>query len=99
MDAAPPAPGDATARARLRAPSPQGIHARPAARIVEASRRFAAEVVLTVGDATARAKDLLDVLSLAAPGGAEVEVEAKGADADAAVAALVALFETMAGER
>ncbi|MCC7136950.1 MAG: HPr family phosphocarrier protein [Planctomycetes bacterium] len=86
----------ASAHAVLRAPSPQGIHARPAARIVEAARRYEAETVLAVGTSTARAKDLLDVLALAATGGVEVRVEASGRDADAAVAALVTLFDVMA---
>lgn len=89
MTADAPAP---VPRALVRAPSPQGLHARPAARIVDAARRFAAETVLLVGTQRARAKDLLDVLSLAAVGGTEIVVEGLGPDAAEAVAALEGLF-------
>lgn len=87
-DASTPAPN----RAVVRAPSPQGLHARPAARIVDVARRYVAETVLLVGPQTARAKDLLDVLALAAVGGTEVVLEGSGPDAADAVAALEALF-------
>jgi phosphocarrier protein HPr len=79
-------------RATVRAPTNQGLHARPASKLVETARRFAAETTLTVGPTRGRAKDLMDVLSLAAGGGAEVEVESTGPDAAEAVAAIVALF-------
>lgn len=85
-------PAPVPSRATVRAPSPQGLHARPAARIVDVARRFVAETVLLVGPHTARAKDLLDVLSLAAAGGTEVVLEGHGPDAGDAVAALEALF-------
>jgi len=88
----------AAARAVVRAPSPQGLHARPAARIVDTARRYAAETVLVVGTSTARAKDLLDVLALAAVGGTEVVLEGQGPDAPAAVVALAALFARFEAE-
>jgi phosphotransferase system HPr (HPr) family protein len=91
-------PGDESTRATLRAPSPNGLHARPAARVVETARRFRAEVVLLVGTSRARAKDLLDVLALGAPGGTVVLVEARGDDAAAAVAARARLFAARDGE-
>jgi multiphosphoryl transfer protein len=91
-------PPDGSLRATLTAPSPNGLHARPAARVVETARRFRAEVVLLVGTTSARAKDLLDVLALGAPGGTVLQVEARGDDADAAVAALTRLFAAMDGE-
>jgi phosphotransferase system HPr (HPr) family protein len=87
------------ARAVVRAPERQGLHARPAARVVETARRFRAEVVLEAGTARARAKDLLDVLALAAAGGAEITVVAVGDDAEEAVAALASLFAEMADDR
>jgi phosphotransferase system HPr (HPr) family protein len=92
------APDPAAARAVVHAPSPQGLHARPAARVVETARRFSAETTLVVGAATARAKDLLDVLALAAVGGVEVTLHAHGPDAPAAVAALEQLFAAFHAE-
>lgn len=88
------------------APSPQGLHARPAARVVETARRFAAETVLVIvaegvpdGPAPAgRAKDLLDVLALGVVGGTPLVIEGRGHDAAAAVAALEALFADLARE-
>jgi phosphotransferase system HPr (HPr) family protein len=73
----------------------QGLHARPAARIVATARRFRARVSLIHGESTASAKDLLDVLYLAAPHGADLVVEAEGDDADAAAAALADLFGSL----
>jgi len=92
------APVPAPTRAIVRAPSPQGLHARPAARIVDVARRFTAETVLLAGTQTARAKDLLDVLALAAVGGTELVLEGRGPDAADAVAALEALFTRFHGE-
>ncbi len=92
------APAPAPSRAIVRAPAPQGLHARPAARIVDVARRFTAETVLLVGTHTARAKDLLDLLSLAAVGGTEVVLEGHGPDAADAVAALEALFSRFHAE-
>jgi phosphotransferase system HPr (HPr) family protein len=86
------------ARALVRAPPRHGLHARPAARVVELARRFRAEVVLEAGASRARAKDLLDVLALAAAGGAEIVVVASGDDAREAVEAVAGLFAEMAGE-
>lgn len=94
----PPAPGPDPsseapgATADVRAPAPEGLHARPASRVVDVARRFTAETVLVAPEGRARAKDLLDLLALALPGGTPVRVEGRGPDASAAVAALERLF-------
>jgi phosphotransferase system HPr (HPr) family protein len=93
---------DAGARPAVRRPvrvnAVQGLHARPAARIVETARRFRARVSLIHGDATVSAKDLLDVLYLAATHGTDLVVEAEGDDADAAATALADLFGSLRDE-
>ena len=71
------------------------MHARPAARVVETARKFSATLVFTHGNVRASAKDLMDLLYLAAAGGSELRLEADGADAEAAVLALEAVFEAM----
>ena len=77
----------------LRVRGREGLHARPAARLVETARRFRSEVTLSHGNVRASAKDLMDILYLAAPSGSELRLEAEGDDAEAAVAAITALFE------
>ncbi len=76
-------------------PGRAGLHARPAARIVEIARRYAARVTIVHADVTASANELLDVLYLAAPSGARVEVSAVGHDAVAAVDALTAFLASL----
>ncbi len=70
-----------------------GIHARPAAAIAAATRRFDAAVELSIGDRRADARSSVAVLTLGLPRGARVGVAATGSEAAAAVAALVALIE------
>jgi phosphotransferase system HPr (HPr) family protein len=76
----------------------QGLHARPATRIVEIANRHAAQITLRVGDLTANAKSVLSLLALAAPPGTELAIEAVGEDEADAVAALAQLIESGFGE-
>ena len=72
-----------------------GIHARPAALLVQAAAQFKAEIRLSKGEvAGVNGKSIMGVMMLAAEQGAQVAVRAEGADAEAAVAALVALLES-----
>jgi len=90
--------GGAAARAQVIVGARQGLHARPAARLVETAKRFQAEVRIQHGTTRGSAKDLLDVLYLAAPQGAVLVVEASGPDAPQAVEAIVALLGLLSGE-
>ena len=80
-------------------PLAHGIHARPAARIAETARGFAAEVALVVVNRRASAKSPVGVMSLAVRLGDRVTVAASGVDAEAAVAAVAELIEGGMGER
>jgi phosphotransferase system HPr (HPr) family protein len=73
----------------------QGLHARPAARLVETAKKFRANVTLTHGGTQASAKDLMDLLYLAAPGGTFLELTAEGDDASAAADAVAALLASL----
>lgn len=78
-----------------------GLHARPAARVVEAVRGFDADVRLAkagAGRAPVSAKSLTAVVSLGARIGDELEVSAAGPQAQVAVAALVELADTGFGD-
>ncbi|WP_201022935.1 phosphoenolpyruvate--protein phosphotransferase [Sphingopyxis sp. H115] len=77
---------------------PHGIHARPAARIGEAARRFEAEVHLVKGDKRGDVRSTVALLALGTALGDEIIVQARGDDAEAALAAIVALLATDMGE-
>ena len=77
---------------------PHGIHARPAARIGETARGFDAEVHLLNGHKRGDARSTVALLALGTAFGDEVVVQARGDDAEAALAAIVALLETDMGE-
>jgi phosphocarrier protein len=75
-----------------------GIHARVAAQIVKVACRFESEISIAKSELAANAKSILDVLSLLCPYGTKVFVTARGPDAEQALNALAALFQTKFGE-
>jgi len=79
-------------------PLAHGVHARPAARIAESARKFAADVALVAVNRRASAKSPVGVMSLAIRHGDRISVAASGPDADFAVAAIVELIEGGMGE-
>lgn len=91
-----------TVRRRVTVLNEAGLHARPAAVLAECARGFESEVALELAavpedmgvaiGTRVDAKSVMDVLFLAAPCGTEIELEAVGPDAEAAVDALEALF-------
>lgn len=75
-----------------------GLHARAAARLTQVASQFGAEIWLTRNGRRVNAKSIMGVMMLAAGKGATVTVEADGADADAALAALRQLIAERFGE-
>ncbi len=73
--------------------NPQGLHARPAHAFVSLAKEYQAEITLSKGSETVDGKSILELLTLAAVQGTELVVGGVGGDAEAAVAALVALIE------
>jgi phosphotransferase system HPr (HPr) family protein len=69
---------------------PAGLHARPAARFVQIASRYASAVTIQVGDREADAKSLIAVLGLTIRPGIEIAIRTVGADAEAALAGLLA---------
>ena len=69
-----------------------GLHARPAARLVEAVRRHDARVTLHHGDRHASALSAVGLLGLGLGHGTTVRIEASGAQAAAAMAAVIAFL-------
>ena len=75
--------------------NPLGIHARPAALLVQKAAQFKAEIYLSKGDVDGvNGKSIMGVMMLAAEQGAQVAVRAEGEDEDAAIEAMVSLLES-----
>jgi phosphocarrier protein len=72
--------------------SENGLHARPAGRLAQEAQTFDSEITLVANDQAVDAKSILDILTLAAGPGNMVELRARGADAEAALDRLEALF-------
>lgn len=69
-----------------------GLHARPATLFVKLANSFASEIVIRKGNNPVDGKSILQLFSLAAEVGTPLVLEAKGADAPAALTALAALI-------
>jgi phosphocarrier protein HPr len=76
-----------------------GLHARPAAMVVQAANRFRSDVQFEKDGLQINAKSIMGVLTLAAGKGSSVVVVCEGEDADLAMAALAKVFESGFGER
>lgn len=72
--------------------SENGLHARPAGKLAQEAQTFQADISLVFDEQEADAKSILDILTLAAGPGNEVELRASGADAEAALDRLEQLF-------
>lgn len=83
-----------TARRVVTVALSHGIHARPAAKIAAAAKTFAADITLTKGERSASARSPVGLLSLIVAHRDELTIEARGADAEAAVAAIAELLAT-----
>ncbi len=75
-----------------------GLHARASAKLSQLAGSFACEIWLTRNGRRVNAKSIMGVMMLAAGKGSSVLVEAEGADADVALAALLDLIAKKFGE-
>jgi phosphocarrier protein len=69
---------------------PSGLHARPAARFVQAASRFTSRIVIRHDGREADAKSLIALLGMTIRPSSQIVLAADGPDADEALAALVA---------
>ena len=79
--------------ARLLLTNAMGLHARPASLFVQTAARFQGTIQISVRGKQANAKGLFAVLSLGARQGETITIQASGADAPAAIAALTELVQ------
>ena len=75
-----------------------GLHARASAKLTQVANSFKCDVWLTRNGRRVNAKSIMGVMMLAAGKGASIMVEAEGAEADAALAALRELIADRFGE-
>lgn len=75
---------------RLTVIDPSGLHARPAARFVQAASRFASRITIRHEGREADAKSLIALLGLTIRPSSEIALAADGPDAEEALAALTA---------
>jgi phosphocarrier protein HPr len=71
-----------------------GIHARPAALIVQTANGFDSEIFMEKNGNKINAKSIMGIITLGAAYNTTLSVIADGNDEDDAVAAIVHLFET-----
>ena len=76
----------------------EGLHARPAARIVRLANSFASEIELAKDGLEVNGKSIMGVMMLAAECGSSIVIRAQGPDAEQAVQALAELVASGFGE-
>ena len=76
----------------------RGLHARASSKFVQLVERFDAQVWVTRGGETVGGTSIMGLMMLAAGPGTTITVEAAGADAEAALAAITELVESKFNE-
>jgi phosphocarrier protein HPr len=87
------AEGSAALRRDLKIVNTRGLHARAAAKFVKCAETFEADIVVRRHDMEVSGRSIMGLMMLAAAKGCSIEVEASGADAEAALEAISALVE------
>ncbi|MCA6223224.1 MAG: HPr family phosphocarrier protein [Phenylobacterium sp.] len=87
-----------TARARVDIINKRGLHARASAKFVKTANGFDAEVRVAKDGAEVDARSIMGLMMLAAGPGCCIDITAEGPQAEAALAALVALVAARFGE-
>jgi phosphocarrier protein HPr len=70
-----------------------GIHARPAALLVQTANRFTSEISLEKNSERINAKSIMGIITLGATYKTEINIIADGEDENEAVTAIAQLFE------
>lgn len=83
---------------RLKIRNSLGLHARAAAKIVELADRYESSLLLEKDGRQVDGSNILSILTLASPKGAEMQVRITGEDAQQFMTELDALFQGRFGE-
>ena len=86
------------ARAEAEIVNKLGLHARASAKLTQAATAFSSEVWLERNGRRVNAKSIMGVMMLAAGKGTSIIVDTEGADADAALQAILKLIADRFGE-
>ena len=84
--------------ATVTVPNRLGLHARAAAKLVDLANRYESHIEVSNAGQAADAKSIMGVLLLCGQQGTKITFRARGADAEAALAALCALVADGFGE-
>ncbi|GLK67296.1 HPr family phosphocarrier protein [Hansschlegelia plantiphila] len=90
--------GDDCVSCELAIINKRGLHARASAKFVQTVERFEADVRVSRAGETVGGTSIMGLMMLAAGPGTTIHVEAEGADASQALAAIAALVENRFGE-
>lgn len=71
----------------------RGLHARAAAKFVKVAEQFVADIEVEKDEMVVPGTSIMGLMVLAAAPGSQLEIRARGREAEAALAALVALVE------
>jgi len=74
-----------------------GLHARPAAALVQTANKFDSNITIGKDGKTASAKSILEVLTLGAEEGSVISIEIEGSDEQQAMKAVEALVNNKFG--
>ena len=72
----------------------EGLHARPAGMLVKLANNFSSEIELSVDGESANAKSIMSLMGLGLTKDTVVTIKAEGADAEAALKEITALFNS-----
>ncbi len=78
-------------RRRVTIVNTRGLHARAAARFVKMAEMFAAEISVSKDSTVVSGASIMGLMMLAAGPGCDIEIEARGVEAEQAIEALTAL--------
>jgi phosphocarrier protein HPr len=71
-----------------------GIHARPAALIVQTAARYSSQIEFATEHETINAKSIMGIITLGAGYNSTIKIKADGDDEEEAVATIAQLFES-----
>ncbi len=84
--------------AKLTVTNKTGLHARPAALLVQTATKFQSDVTVFKGETSVNAKSIMGIMALGANEGTEVVIKVEGPDEQAALDAIKELFANNFGE-
>ena len=93
-----PSDNSSSANAEVRIPLAHGLHARPAARLINISKQFNSKIWIATNDKQVPGNSTVSLMGLGTKHGDTLTVSAKGSDSEKAVAAIVKAVSEGLGE-